>query len=123
MEKATITVRGPKEPRKITDLLGKFAQKNFYMDLMESMIREMFRAAALAFAAAITTTITKQITSDRTPVQQLANPVPNDGGDLSRRAFGGGDPRYGGGYNNNGYNNNGFPPSPPKNASFPGFGS
>lgn len=120
MEKTTVTVRGPKEKKNISDLLGKFSQKSFYMDLIESIIREMFRAAALAFAAAVTSTITRQITSDRVNAPQSfvppQSPAFNDS-DLSRRAYGT-DSRYGG-YGNQ---QQSFPPSPPVNTNFPGFG-
>jgi hypothetical protein len=122
MNKATVTVQGPTERKKVTSLLGKFSQKSFYLDLLESVIREMFRAAALAFAAAVTATITRQIHSDRTPQNAPIAPtvVPpgnyNDG-DLSRRAYGS-DNR---GYENRSYGSS-YPSAPPAASQFPGFG-
>lgn len=117
MDKMTVDIKGPKTQKTFKDLLGRFAQKNFYIELLEAVIREVLRSAALATCAAVTTLITRQITTDRNPGPQNT-PQFNDN-DLRRQAYG----------NNNHYNNNdssygrqSYTPTVPNNTSFPGFG-
>lgn len=112
MEKMTVDIKGPKQQKKFKDLMGKFAQKSFYVDLLEAVIREVFRSAALAVCAAVTTIITRQITTDRNP--QLATPSGqqfNDN-DLRRQAYG----------DRNTSNYQSYTPAVPTNSTFPGFG-
>lgn len=117
MEKMTVEFKGPKTQRTFKDLLGKFAQKNFYIELLEAVIREVLRSAALATCAAVTTLITRQITTDRNPAQQIPQQQFNDN-DLRRNAYGNGQS-----YNNqSNYNHQSYTPVVPNNTSFPGFG-
>ena len=96
--------------------LGQFAEKEFYVELAQTAIREIIRAVILALAGALTCHIQRRFQGG-TVEYTVPNTVPNNSNSFNAasRAFGAEERRP--------YTPSYMPSSPSSSNTFPGFGS
>ena len=101
------------ESKGVRKLLGQFADKSFYLELLQTAIREVFKAAALAFAGSLSAHVQKKFQG---PVVDYSPPnTQTAAASAASRAFGVTDTTN--------YSRPAYSPSMSTGAqSFPGFG-
>lgn len=121
MSEATETQTQTKKKSKIKAFFGQFAEPQFYAELAEVAIREVMKAAALAFAGALTLHIQRRFNGGAVGYDH--NNIPNNNNNSSSaasKAFGVVDTTD---YTRKPYTPSYMPTAPSSSTgTFPGFG-